>query len=280
MAKYRIGHSGITWGFDATTAEQTVRELAELGYSSYETMAHIIEQYEEEYKEGFDDLLRRYKMPFSAVYCKVLFPNPDSTPEIIDTVAGQAKHGGELGCTTLILQAGSGRSKTGPVTESSEWRAMGEVFGEIARRAREFGLVTTIHPHTGTLVETLDEIDSILGCVDPDLVFFAPDTGHIAKGGGDPVEIFKRYRSQIRHVHLKDYGGGGETGYMGFQPVGFGMVDVPAIFEVLDGVAYDRWISVELNGTPHSPRSPKAAAAMSKRYLSDLLGDRVEWRNG
>jgi len=114
-------------------------------------------------------------------------------------------------------------------------------------------------------------------------VFFAPDVGQIAKGGGDAIKAVQDYKALIRHVHLKDFVGvtvefdeeGKEidpTGYVSYVPLGEGVVDIPAILDILKGVGYDGWLMVELDGTPRAPRPPLEAAAMSKRYLQEVLG--------
>ena len=272
MAKFRIAHTGITWGYNAGTAEAAVKDVAELGYRAYETIGSIIEEYDREHSEGFGALLERYEIPLMGVYCNTGFNDPTQAQDNVKDVIRQAKRSQELGATVLILQA-AGR-KEEPYTQ---WSGMANVFNDIARQAADIGMITTVHPHTGTLIEKRSEIDAILGAVDPDLVFFAPDTGQIAKAGDDPIATLRTYKSVIRHVHLKDYGGGEETGYAGYAPVGSGVIDMPAVFQILAEVDFDDWVSVELDTTSKAPRPPREAAAMSKRYLEELLGDRAEW---
>lgn len=275
MTTFKIGHSGITWGYDASTAEAAIKDIAELGYSAYETFGRMPEEYEQKYSETFDALLARYGLPLCAVYCTVGFHNPTHATDVVPDVMRWAKRGRELGATALVLAAGSRQGK--PYTHATQWEGMGAVFTGIARSAAALGMITSIHPHTGTLVETRAEIDAIFENVDTNLVGFAPDTGQIMKGGADVVATLRAHKDLIRHVHLKDYGGGRETGYVGYEALGKGVVDIPAIFEILDEVNFDGWISVELDGTPQAPRPPREAAAISKRYLEQLLGDRTGW---
>lgn len=135
MAKFRIGHSGITWGYDADAAEAAVKDIAELDYIAYETIGRIIEQYEQEKPEGFDALLARYGIPLSAVYCVAQFHDPNQAGDAIENVVRQARRGHELGATTLVLQAASRRP--GAYTEDVQWRGVAKAFNEIARRAAE-----------------------------------------------------------------------------------------------------------------------------------------------
>jgi len=157
--------------------------------------------------------LERYEIPLSAIYCGTSFTEPTQAKDDIETVMRQANRSQKLGATTIVLQAG--RRQSEPYTQ---WCGMANAFNEIARQAADIGMITTLHPHTGTLIEKRTEIDAILNAVDSDMVFFAPDTGQIAKAGDDAIEALRTYKSLIRHVHLKDYGGGKETGYAGYNP--------------------------------------------------------------
>lgn len=272
MTKFRIGHTGITWGYSPDTAAEAVKDVAELGYRAYETIAGIIERYEEQYGEGFDALLARYGIPLSGTYLPVRFESPDQTRQDVEQAIVWAKRAKELGATTVIVQAGSRLPE--PFTEYDK---MAEAFNEVGRRVMNLGMIAVIHPHTGTLVETRAEIDAILTRINSDLIGFGPDTGQIAKGGADPVATLRDYQSIIRLVHLKDYGGGRETGYHGYEPIGSGVIDFPAIFQILEDVNFDGWVDVELDSSKNPPRPPREAAAMSKRYLEELLGDKADW---
>ncbi|NLG52194.1 MAG: sugar phosphate isomerase/epimerase [Chloroflexi bacterium] len=273
MFKFHIGHTGITWGYSAGEAEQAVKDVAELGYEAYETFGSVILDYADK-PGGFGAVLGRYGIPMSAAYCPTRFYDPADAEADIEQIMRWAKAARGLGVSTIVLQAGGRKEQ--PYTE---YPAMAQVLNEIGRRAKEFGLFTAIHPHTGTLIETRAEIDAVLMAVDPDLVGFAPDTGQIQKGGADAADTLETYKTLIRHVHLKDYGGGRETGYVGYEPIGSGVVDIPRIMATLEEVNFQGWVMVELDGTRSAPRPPREAAAMSKRYLASLLGDKATWLN-
>jgi inosose dehydratase len=272
MDKFRIGHTGITWGYGAAQMEEALRDTAELGYRAFETFGSVLEQFERDRPGGFGALLQRYGIPLSAAYCGTAFYDPAQGEADVEQVAKWAEVAKSLGATTIVLQGGQRREE--PYTQ---WEGMASVFNEIARRVAALGMITALHPHTGTLIETEAEIDAILAAVDPRLVSFAPDTGQIQKGGGDAVAVLRRHKARIGHVHLKDYGGGRETGYAGYEPIGSGMIDMAAIFQVLAEGNFSGWVMVELDSTPSAPRPPREAAAMSRSYLAKLLGDRAQW---
>jgi inosose dehydratase len=140
-------------------------------------------------------------------------------------------------------------------------------------------------------VETREEIDMFWDLVDREVVFFAPDTGQIQKGGSDAVEVLSTYIEQVRHVHLKDFSGeplstdeaGDEidnSGFLNYVPLGDGVVDIPEIFKRLDAAGFDGWYNIELDGNADSPRPAREAAARSKAYLEQLLGERVDAQGG
>ena len=66
------------------------------------------------------------------------------------------------------------------------------------------GLDVALHPHAATHVESTDETEQMLSRTDIDLCI---DTGHTIVGGGDPVELVRRYSDRLRHLHLKDVDG-------------------------------------------------------------------------
>jgi len=194
--------------------------VAELGYWGYETFGSVLEQYSQK-PGGFGAVLERYGIPLAAAYCPTSFYDPAEAAIDVEQVTRWARLARGLGATTIVLQAG--RRHPEPY---AEYKGMAEVFNEIGRRVQDMDLMAAIHPHTGTLIETRAEIDAVLDAVDPDVVGFAPDTGQIEKGGASAVETLDAYETLIRHVHLKDYGGGEDTGYAGYVPVGSGVVDM------------------------------------------------------
>ena len=272
MAKFRIGHTGITWGFNSTSAKQAIKDTAELGYLSFETFGSVVDEYRKSEPGGFGAVLRAHNLLLSAVYCPTVFYDPVDAPSHINETVYWAKLGRDLGASAVVLEAG--RRKEQPYTM---YAGMAEAFNEIGRRVKEMGLITAIHPHTGTLVETRAEIDTILSAVDPALVGFAPDTGQIAKGGGDPVATLRDHKSQIQHVHLKDYAGGRKTAHGGYAPIGSGVIDMAGIFAVFEEAGFSGWVNVELDGPPALPLTSRDVAAMSMGYLRGLLRDRAAW---
>jgi inosose dehydratase len=275
MRPDRIGHTGITWPFTPAGARQAMGELAELGYQGFETFGRTIDEYPGGI-EGVRADLDRSGIKLVSAYCSAPLIDPATTQEDIARMADWARKLKQLGGEVVVVGAARRQKER---YEADEYRRMAGTLNEVGRRCLDEGVIAAFHPHTGTPVETRDEIDAVMRQVDPSLVFFAPDTGQIQKGGSDTLAVLRDYASLVRHVHLKDFDGGppgdveDRTGYLNYVPVGSGAVDTKGIVALLEGVGFEGWWMVELDGTPQAPRPPKEAAAMSKRYLDGLVAD-------
>ena len=60
-----------------------------------------------------------------------------------------------------------------------------------------------------------------------------------------------------------------------FVELGRGSVDLPGVFAALRDVRFRGWAVVELDSVPDKTRTPKESAAISKRYLEDVIRTRV-----
>lgn len=273
----RIGHTGITW--PTQSVEEKVADLAAIGFPAFETFGHVIEQHPGG-APAFRDLLARHGVRYAASYCSRDYIDVNKVEECVADALRWARLTKEAGGETVVV-ALSGRQ--GRTFAAEDYVRLAGTFNELGARIRdELGLVTGLHPHTGTPVETPEEITMVLEALDPMACRFAPDTGQIAQGGGDVVEVVRKYRDLVNHVHVKDYGGtpvkrhpdgaiDDPTGYAGYVPVGTGVIDFAAIFRDLDQAGFTGWLNVELDGTPRAPRPPKEAAAMSYRGLTACI---------
>ncbi|MCK9912733.1 TIM barrel protein, partial [Microbacteriaceae bacterium K1510] len=77
----------------------------------------------------------------------------------------------------------------------------------------QYGLITSYHPHLGTIVQAPDQLDKLMPLT---YINLCPDTAHIEAGGGDPAAVIRKYADRIKYVHLKDYEDGN------FLPLGKG----------------------------------------------------------
>ncbi len=273
----KVGHTAITWPFTPEGAHQAMQDVASLGYRGIELFGFVIDAYPGGV-EGLRAHLAEHSLHLAAAYCSAGLIEPGARVSDVAKMVAWAEKVHSLGGTVIVVGADSSAK---PAYSRDEYAGLCKTLDLIGLRCADLGVKVCFHPHTGTPVETGEQIDMVMTGVDPRVVLMAPDTGQIAKGGSDPVEIVRTYRELVGHIHLKDYVGGeitfdsdgneiDRTGYLDYVALGDGVVDLPAIVHTLEAAGFGGWWMVELDGTPRAPRAAKEAAAISKRYLDRL----------
>jgi inosose dehydratase len=259
--RLKIGHTGITWGFKPEDAAVAIPEVASLGYQGYETFGEYLEAWE--LKGGLRKVLDENHLPLISAYCNVNLTDSTKRADEIARAVLWAK---------LIKQAGGVTAVIGPngvKRASYDFKAsksdIVSALNEISKAVDGVGITPALHQHTGTCVESRDEVYAVLDAVDTRYVKFGPDVGQLAKGGSDPVKVVKDFLPLIRHVHLKDWNGGPH--WAEYCPLGQGKVDVPAVLALLDQSPEMRIIMVELDPSRNPPYPPVETARISKEYL-------------
>lgn len=163
------------------------------------------------------------------------------------------------------------------------WTTFARGCETIARAVRDAtGLRTVFHPHAASFVETPWEVDEVMQRTDPALVGLCLDTGHLMLGGGDPLEMYRRYAARVWHVHFKDFDPrvfertrGASWNYFEsmrqgiFCELGRGGVDFAAMLRELRAHGYDDWIVVEQDVVP-GMGSPAESARRNREFLRAL----------
>lgn len=168
----------------------------------------------------------------------------------------------------------------------AQWEGAQKLISCIARTARELGVRSVFHHHSGTYIETPQEVARLLELTDPDLLGICLDTGHYFYGGGDPVEFARTHAARIGHLHLKDiradvlervrreripYLDAIRTGV--FCELGQGNVDLAGVIRELDQAGFDGWAVFEQDVDPTIPGTdPLASATRSREYLQRVAG--------
>jgi inosose dehydratase len=200
----------------------------------------------------------------------------------------------ELRAPVLILSARgttdrariAGRVSSSDGLTAGQWKQAGSYLQELASMAADRGLAAVFHHHAGTYVETPEEIERLFNEVDPGLLGLCLDTGHMAFGGGDNMEVIARYGPIIRHVHLKNvdpavlarvradgmsYVDAVRAGV--FSPLDAGGVNIPEVLGALKHAGYDGWLVVEQDIDLAQPdhADPLEGAVRSREYLRKIL---------
>jgi inosose dehydratase len=259
--KLKIGHTGITWASDS---EQAIKDISGLGYYGFETFGEVLEDWDK--RGGLREILDAHHLPLISGYCTFNMIDPAKRK---DELAKMARWGG------LIKKNGGSVSVLGPngVPRSSydfasNKGAIVASLNECGRMLTDMGLTPALHQHTGTCIETRDEVYAVLDSVDARYVKFGPDIGQLQKGGSDPLQVVKDYLPLIRHMHLKDYDSGPD--YAGYCPLGRGKVNIPAILDMVEKGNMKGMVMVELDSSRTMPIPAGETARISQMYLQKL----------
>ena len=273
MGTIRLAVHAITWGSDGL--QQAIEDISSLGFRGIETFDAVVTTYAGR-EDELDALLQEHGLRLVSLYGGGNMHIPAQRDEVVARNERLAQFLSKRGARPLTL--GPGRRSPGGTT-SEELRAMATTCNEIGKRTQEYDVLACLHPHWGTTIQERDEIDRIFDLVDPNYVFMNADPAHMAKAGYDPVEVFRTYSSIIKYTHFKDYkkpeqeqaatGSGGTAIIPDFVEFGLGIIDLPALVDVLKQANYDGWITVELD---KSTRGPRESLRMNKEYLEERLG--------
>ncbi len=272
--KFKIGSTFILWGYGADNLEPALQDMAEIGYHSFETFGFVIQDWEEK-RGGFSEIVAKYKVPITSAFCLCDVLDPSKRKDEIKKLQHWAK---------LTRDSGGKVIEYCPSPVNNRWRAetkydykehkknIIDSMNDYAMAVNDIGLVCALHPHTGTPIETSEEVYFAMENLDTRHMKFGPDVGQLEKGGADPVKICKDFMELIEHVHLKDYSGG--EYYHGYSPLGEGTVNLKKILKMLekkkDNMAGEIMFELDYNGEKAPPREPGKAAKDSKDYLETL----------
>ena len=172
-----------------------------------------------------------------------------------------------------------------PILTDEQMKNLAEGLNELGRRSQRRGMKVCFHPHVGTGIQSLSEIDRLMELTDPSLVHLLFDTGHSTMAGEDPVAILRKYIGRVGHIHFKDVRSkvfqkvreGNHSFLWGvkegqFTVPGDGdMVDWKSIFEILKNSDYDGWIVIEAEQDP-AKADPLEYAIKARTFLRENLG--------
>lgn len=173
-----------------------------------------------------------------------------------------------------------------PIWNDNQWRLVLEGLDELGRRARAAGMRLAYHPHVGTGIESLADIERLLAGTDPTAVQLLLDTGHLAYAGIDPLEVTRRFAGRIGHVHLKNIRAGvvrqtvaaGDSFLASIRAGVFtvpgdpeGSIDFVPILTELAAAGYTGWLMVEAEQDPNRA-DPLTQALLARHTLRRITG--------
>ena len=263
----RIGCTALVWNVFPRAPEPletAVRDMSELGYKGFETFGQVVEDWDK--KGTLERLSSQYKIPLISAYAPLNVIDPSVRKNEIATIVRWGNILKKYGANFMVIEAG-GAKRTG--YDFAAHRAnIVAALNDYGKALADLGVGSGLHQHTGTPVETRDEVYAVMESVDTRVFKFAPDVGQLQKGGADAAKVIKDFAAITVHMHLKDFVNGPHMG--GYCPLGIGMVDLKAILETMEQANPKANIMHELDGSRNMPYTPRQTAEISKWYLQKL----------
>jgi len=162
----------------------------------------------------------------------------------IDHTLATIELAARVGAKTISLQPGGPMIGTGMSRDEAAKR-YAEGLAAVVPAAKAHGIVLGIEPEPGLFIQTAEEYLEFKRRFfkDEPTVKMNCDLGHLFCVGEDPAAVIRSMPEEITHVHLEDIGA--NRVHQHLTP-GKGAIDFVAIFNALDAVKYDGWVTVEL----------------------------------
>jgi inosose dehydratase len=263
----RIGCTSLVWGVFPRAPEPletAVREMSELGYKGWETFGQVLEDWDT--KGTLEQLISQYKIPLISAYAPMNVIDPSVRKTQIDMIVRWGKILRKHNASFLVIEAGG--AKRAGYDFAAHRANIVATLNDYGRAMADIGVGTGLHQHTGTAIETRDEVYAVMESVDTRVFKFAPDVGQLQKGGADAAQVIKDFASITVHMHLKDFVNGPHMG--GYSPLGIGRVDLKSILETMEQANPKANIMHELDPSRNMPYTPRQTAEISKWYLQKL----------
>ena len=240
--------------------------VARAGYAGIEITDKMIGHYKGN-PEAFGRALARHNLALVAYACgsDSGFTEPAALPA--DLAAAEAAISFASAFAGAHVSFGSATIMSDG-SRAQKFACAARFYNGAGERGARAKVPIAVHPssHHDTLLFTRDDYDAMFALLDPALVGWVPDTGHILRGNQDILDTLTTYRERIRYLHLKDVDANGV-----WQMLGTGVCDTVAVLDIVRSApAFNGWLVVE-EESDEARRDPAAAVAANRRTLASTL---------
>jgi inosose dehydratase len=145
-----------------------------------------------------------------------------------------------------------------------KFKIAAEFYNRAAALGQASGVTVAVHPssHHNTLLFNRADYDQIFALLDPALVGWIPDTGHILRGHDDILDTLRTYQDRIHYLHLKDVNASDQ-----WAMLGEGVLDTPAVIDIVAKAPnFNGWLVLE-EESETAARDPAAAVKLNRQTM-------------
>ncbi|MCQ2558742.1 MAG: sugar phosphate isomerase/epimerase [Oscillospiraceae bacterium] len=274
-----------------------LKQIAALGFKGLDifgfnvmTYAHMFGSFEK-----FNEYLREIGMEkvTSIFQCyigdnKSMLPHvPECHDRIFNQLEGMCRSVEGNGVESFIMMPAASYCYTEPVTDE-KIKILADLWNRVGQMTLEkYGMKLVQHHEFWSGLRELEWIRKFYEYTDPRYVFFFCDTAQHVIAGIDPAALYDELHDRIGGFHLKDTRNTDFT-YYRIAPdtelmvpdvprwffeagSGQGLVDFPAVYEMIKKHDYSGWISVEHDKAEIGGGNFSESTAVSAWYINNVL---------
>jgi sugar phosphate isomerase/epimerase len=268
-----------TNAFKRYSLEDSVREIAKIGYEGVEILCDVPHAYPPSFGDhqarSLKNTLSSCNMQISNLNAFTLYAVGDVYhPSWIE----EDKHAREVrmqhttDCIRLAKKIGAKHISTepgGPAPPSADPRYLQKIFlaglARVAKVAEEEGVQVLVEPEPGLLIENSRQFKGFMKNINSDHIGLNFDIGHFYCVNEDPEKLVHELSDYIGHFHLADIAGSRVHNHL---IPGRGSIDFRPVLDAMDDIGYDGFVTVELY--PYQ-ENPVQAAKEAYDYLCSVI---------
>jgi inosose dehydratase len=271
---YRLACATLTWPTDRF--DEALDACAEIGYAGVHYRSPEYDRFKDRPAE-LKEKLAKLKLAPVCLSAGSVDARPSEREKFIERTLEQARFQKIIGGEYVQLLDNFSRSQGIPEPHQK----LAELLNEIGKRTADVGVRLGYHNHMNSLSETPDGCKRLFDALDARYVGLILDTAHAARGGSDPVEMFKVYGGRLLFPHLKDLYNGppkkivdfdGRTRDQWFTALGLGSIDLAAVVAQMKKHGYKGWVVTELDVYDRTQFSEKEGVSKNFKYCRERLG--------
>jgi sugar phosphate isomerase/epimerase len=273
-----------TNAFKRYSLEDSIREIAKVGYSGVEILCDVPHAYAPTFTDdqikSLKKTLASYNMQISNLNAFTLYAIGDTYHPswIEDSREMRIEH--TIECIRFAKKIGAKHLSTepgGPLPPSNssqqqyqDTSRLEKIFLDgitrVAKTAEEEDIKVLIEPEPGLLIETSRQFKNfITKIINSQYVRLNFDIGHFYCVNEDPAKVVYELSDYIEHFHLADIS---QTRIHNHLIPGKGSIDFRSVFDAMDDIGYQGFVTVELY--PYQD-NPVEAAKEAYNYLCSIM---------